>query len=218
MSRRLPLFPLGTVLFPGATLPLRIFEDRYKEMLRHCLDNDRRFGVVLIREGFEVGGDAKPYDVGTVARISQLGAPSRGSLPITVVGEQRFRISKLDHSKSYLAGEVEVLEEDDGSTVDRATLDHAVAEAQRFLSTMLAAQGAWHSAMRIPEDALVLSYFIGILASAAPERSRQRLLAADTTAARLQAGVALLEEETRRYQSSIMRTGPGRDESRFSTN
>ena len=49
MSRELPLFPLGTVLFPGATLPLRIFENRYKEMLRHCLDNDRRFGVVLIR-------------------------------------------------------------------------------------------------------------------------------------------------------------------------
>ena len=218
MSRRLPLFPLGTVLFPGASLPLRIFEDRYKEMLRYCLDNDRRFGVVLIREGVEAGGEATPFEVGTVARISQLGAPSRGSLPITVVGEQRFRIAKLDRSMSYLSGEIEVLEEDDGSSVDKAILDQAVSEAQRFLSTMLAAQGAWHSAMRIPEDALVLSYFIGILASSAPERSRQRLLAADDTAARLQAGIALLEEETRRYEASIMRAGPGRDESRFSTN
>ena len=218
MSRRLPLFPLGTVLFPGATMPLRIFEDRYKEMLRHCLDNDRRFGVVLIREGVEAGGEATPFDVGTVARINQLGAPSRGSLPITVVGEQRFRISKLDRSKSYLMGEIDVLKEDDGSAVDKGILKHAASEAQRFLSTMLAAQGAWHSAMRIPDDALVLSYFIGILARSAPERSRQRLLAADTTEARLQAGIALLEEETRRIQALIMRAGPGSDESRFSMN
>ena len=72
--------------------------------------------------------------------------------------------------------------------------------------------------MRIPDDALVLSYFIGILARSAPERSRQRLLAADTTEARLQAGIALLEEETRRIQALIMRAGPGSDESRFSMN
>ena len=121
--------------------------------------------------------------MGTVARITDLGAPSRGSLPISVVGEQRFRILKLDRSMSYLSGEIEVLEEDDGSTVDQDILGQAVSEAQRFLSTMLAAQGAWHSAMRIPNDALVLSYFIGILANSAPERSRQRLLAADDTTA-----------------------------------
>ena len=187
-------------------------------MLKYCLDNDRRFGVVLIREGVEAGGEATPFDVGTVARINQLGAPSRGSLPITVVGEQRFRISKIDRSKSYLMGEIDVLKEDDGSAVDKAILGQAASEAQRFLSTMLAAQGAWYSAMRIPDDALVLSYFIGILASSAPERSRQRLLAADSTEARLQAGIALLEEETRRIQALIMRAGPGSDESRFSMN
>jgi hypothetical protein len=102
--------------------------------------------------------------------------------------------------------------------VDKAVLGQANSEAQRFLSTMLAARGAWHSAMRIPSDALVLSYFIGILASSAPERSRQRLLAADTTTARLKAGIALLDEETKRVQASIMRAGPGSDESRFSMN
>ena len=119
-------------------------------MLKYCLDNDRRFGVVLIREGVEAGGEATPFDVGTIARINQLGAPSRGSLPMTVVGEQRFRISKLDRSKSYLMGEIEVLKEDDGSAVDKAVLGQANSEAQRFLSTMLAAQGAWHSACAYP--------------------------------------------------------------------
>ena len=57
MRETLPIFPLNTVLFPGAPLPLRIFEPRYREMLKRCLDGGRRFGVVLIKSGPEVGGD-----------------------------------------------------------------------------------------------------------------------------------------------------------------
>ena len=55
MSETIPLFPLGTVLYPGLLLPLHIFEDRYRALTRHCLDNGAPFGVVLIREGREVG-------------------------------------------------------------------------------------------------------------------------------------------------------------------
>ncbi|MCH8222137.1 MAG: LON peptidase substrate-binding domain-containing protein [Chloroflexi bacterium] len=72
MSETLPIFPLNTVLFPGAPLPLRIFEPRYREMLKRCLDGDRRFGVALIKSGPEVGGPAEPHDVGTVARIERV--------------------------------------------------------------------------------------------------------------------------------------------------
>ena len=68
-NKPLPLFPLNTVLFPRMTLPLRIFEPRYRQMLADCLDGDPIFGVVLIREGKEVGETAMPHDVGTTARI-----------------------------------------------------------------------------------------------------------------------------------------------------
>ncbi len=68
-NRILPLFPLSAVLFPDAAIPLRIFEDRYKLMLQRCLESDSEFGVVLIKSGFEVGGPAETYSVGTVARI-----------------------------------------------------------------------------------------------------------------------------------------------------
>ena len=218
MFRWLPLFPLSSVLFPGASMPLQIFEPRYKEMLRGCLEEDRRFGVVLIREGVEVGGDAVPYSVGAVARISQLGTPSRGVMPLTVVGEQRFRILELDRSKSYLSAQVEILTEDKGEPVEAHVLREADAGAKRFVSTVLASRGAWSSQLRIPDDPLVLSYFIGILATSAPERARQRLLEAASTSERLIAGAAMLEEETERLKNSIMRSGPGLEESLFSSN
>ena len=61
---RLPLFPLNVVMFPNTSIPLQIFEDRYKQMLRDCLDGDSRFGVTLIKEGAEVGDPATPHPVG----------------------------------------------------------------------------------------------------------------------------------------------------------
>ena len=100
MARYLPLFPLNTVLFPGANLQLRIFEPRYKTMLKECLDADRRFGVVLIKSGVEAGGPAEPHPVGTVARIESIGAPTRSGLPLDLVGERRFRVLSLDRSKA----------------------------------------------------------------------------------------------------------------------
>jgi uncharacterized protein len=85
------LFPLNIVLFPGGPLPLRIFETRYVDMVRSCMRGDQRFGVVLIREGSEVG-PAETYDVGTMAKIVDFHQLSDGFLGLSCVGEQRFRI------------------------------------------------------------------------------------------------------------------------------
>ena len=71
-DRWLPLFPLNLVLFPNASMPLHVFEDRYKLMMQDCLDGDSRFGVVLIKAGSEVGEPAIPHSVGTVAQIAQV--------------------------------------------------------------------------------------------------------------------------------------------------
>jgi Lon protease-like protein len=85
------LFPLNIVLFPGGPLPLRIFETRYVDMVRSCMRADQRFGVVLIREGSEVG-PAETVDVGTMARIADFHQLSDGFLGLSCIGEQRFRI------------------------------------------------------------------------------------------------------------------------------
>ncbi|HVL39075.1 MAG TPA: LON peptidase substrate-binding domain-containing protein, partial [Fimbriimonadaceae bacterium] len=68
----MPLFPLNTVLFPYATVQLHVFEDRYRDLVRNCIEFDRPFGIVLIRNGDEVGGQAEPYMVGTAVRIVQV--------------------------------------------------------------------------------------------------------------------------------------------------
>ena len=109
----LPLFPLNTVLFPGALLPLHIFEPRYRMMIRQCLDQESRFGIVLIQKGEEVADVAEPYEVGTAARIVQVQHHADERMNIWVIGEERFRIWDYTVSKNdYLIGFVSPLMEE----------------------------------------------------------------------------------------------------------
>src|SRR5215469_10299442 len=87
-----PLFPLNTVLFPGGPLPLRIFEPRYLDMVRHCMRERCPFGVVLIRAGAEVGAIADTAEIGTTARIVDFNPMPDGLLGISCIGEQKFRV------------------------------------------------------------------------------------------------------------------------------
>ncbi len=86
------MFPLSSVLFPNALLPLRVFEPRYLTMVDRCLKDDRRFGVVLIERGPEVGGGDQRFGVGTAARILQVGELDGGHLLVLAVGEERIRV------------------------------------------------------------------------------------------------------------------------------
>ena len=88
----LALFPLGTVLFPGGPLRLRIFEPRYLDMVRRCLKESHTFGVVLILEGEEAGAAASVAATGTDARVVDFDALPDGLLGIDCLGEQRFRV------------------------------------------------------------------------------------------------------------------------------
>lgn len=109
----IPLFPLGTVLFPGGPLPLRIFETRYIDLVRRCLRDGSGFGVVLIREGVEAGGPALTFDVGTYARIVDFSQQPDGLLGIRAAGERRFRILARRRERDGLnVAEVEWLPEE----------------------------------------------------------------------------------------------------------
>jgi len=104
------LFPLGTVLFPGGRLPLRIFEQRYLDMTKACIRDNLPFGVCLIREGREVGTPAVPEPVGCLATIEQWDMPHTGMFHLQARGGERFRI--LDTSvaaNGLLSGDVELL-------------------------------------------------------------------------------------------------------------
>jgi len=101
----LPLFPLGTVLFPGGPLPLRVFEPRYLDMISRCLKAGTEFGVVLIRSGADTG-EVRVAEVGTMARVSDWYMGSDGILGITALGTERFRIHAMDRQSDglYLGG------------------------------------------------------------------------------------------------------------------
>jgi Lon protease-like protein len=109
----LPLFPLGTVLFPGGLLPLRLFEQRYLEMAKVCLRDSSPFGVCLIREGAEVGAPALPESVGCLARIVKWDMQQLGLLQIVAQGAERFRIIERRLQADGLArASVELLPEE----------------------------------------------------------------------------------------------------------
>jgi Lon protease-like protein len=106
--RTIPIFPLGVVLFPGAMLPLRIFEARYMDMAKACLKEASHFGVCLIREGQEVGAPAVPEEVGCEARIAECDMEELGILKVKAEGLARFRILSREVGKQGLiVGEVE---------------------------------------------------------------------------------------------------------------
>lgn len=90
----IPIFPLGTVLFPGGRLPLRVFETRYMDMVRNCMRNGTPFGICRITAGNEVGKPADHESVGCLARISDWDMKDIGVLRITVIGSERFKVQQ----------------------------------------------------------------------------------------------------------------------------
>jgi Lon protease-like protein len=122
MSELLPLFPLGTVLFPGMVLPLRVFEERYRQMVADLLakpEAAREFGVVAIRKGREVATDSAPdsdsapelHEIGCVARLRESTRHPDGRFDLVTIGTRRFRLLRTDDSLPYYQGEVEELPE-----------------------------------------------------------------------------------------------------------
>lgn len=112
------LFPLHTVLFPGGLLPLRIFEQRYMQMVSACLRESTPFGVCLIREGKEVGAPAVPHSVGCIARIVEWDMQQLGVLNIVARGERRFRILERRVQPDGLArADIDLLPEESGDKV-----------------------------------------------------------------------------------------------------
>ncbi|HVM00272.1 MAG TPA: LON peptidase substrate-binding domain-containing protein [Egibacteraceae bacterium] len=192
----LPLFPLHVVLFPGRPLPLHVFEPRYRTMLEDCLAADRRFGVVAIQAGKEVGGCAEIFEVGTVAQIESVTPLADGRSDILTRGVQRFRVQELVPGTPYLKARVELLAEGCAAASDRAR----AAQLRDLLVPYLAGLGAPDELLgRLPSDPDELAY----LAAAALQTEvpdQQRLLELDSTGTRLAATLAMLRRE-----ASLMR-------------
>lgn len=171
----LRLFPLQTVLFPGMRLPLHIFEERYKVLVRECIEEDAPFGVLLIREGAEVGGPAVPHAVGATARIAQVEYVDDGRINIFTTGERRFRIIRLDTSRPYLSGDVELVEQSPAGDEARALLDRARDVFNDYFRTYLALGDQWTRGVDLPADPGEAADYIAARTDCAAEIKQQWL-------------------------------------------
>jgi len=188
----LPLFPLHTVLFPGMMLPLQVFEERYKRMIGACLDDDRRFGVVLIRSGEEVGGGAEPHDVGTIARITGVGRLEEGRMNLLTVGEERFRIVRLNQQEPFLVGEVDRVRDVHEHFFElEEPADRVAALFAEYYRLTTLMRGGWQRAINLPRDADRLAYLVAAQLQA-PAAVKQNLLEMMSLRKRLEREVDLL--------------------------
>ncbi len=196
-ERDLPLFPLNVVLFPRMALPLLVFEPRYREMIARCLQEEIGFGVVLIKEGEEVGGPADPYRIGSVARILDVKRFPDGRMNLVTMGVVRFRILQTHDKHPYLSGDIERWEDEMGDTSVLPRVTHVA--HQIFIEYMadlmeLAKAESGPKQLVAPHDPQVLSYTIAANLQISNEE-KQTLLEMDTVEARLRHEITLLERE-----------------------
>ena len=203
MEHRLPLFPLNTVLFPNGTMPLHVFEERYRLMVRVCLEGDSTFGIVLIKSGSEVGEPAEPHPVGTAARIEDVNRMDDGRMLLVVKGVERFAIQRIVRQQPYIEADVRLLgaEPDDGP-VAADVLDAVRAAVTRHVRLAMGLRGGWVREVKTPDDAEALSYFVGGLLQSDAD-VKQSLLEEPSTARRLRRELALLGEEEEKLKALV---------------
>jgi Lon protease-like protein len=206
-ERVLPLFPLEqAVLFPGMSLPLHIFEERYKVMIGACQVTDQLFGVLLIRSGSEVGAPALPERVGCTARMVRVDRMPDGRMAILTIGETRFRMLGPARvmPEGYLVGDVRLLSDEAAGPVAPDLVTGVRAEFGMYQAAALKMSGSRAAATppELPADPLRLSYQIASSLHVHP-RERQQLLEIDDVADRLQQELSLLKRENRPAPGTI---------------
>jgi uncharacterized protein len=226
MSEMLPLFPLSTVLFPGMRLPLHIFEERYQTLIADLLagPEPRRFGVIAIRAGREVGADgvAALHEVGCVAVVRQAAPTADGKYDLLTVGTDRFRRVDVDRSRPYLRGQIELLPDDDAVEPGAAeaaagTVRQVQAGFRAYLNALADQGGGVISIADLPDEPALLSYVIGAaMIIDLPER--QSLLAAPDAMARLRLERSLLVREIAMLRATTSRPAPDYAHEQFSPN
>ncbi|MET7474533.1 LON peptidase substrate-binding domain-containing protein [Streptomyces sp. NPDC005648] len=220
---RLPLFPLNSVLFPGLVLPLNVFEERYRAMMRDLLktpeEEPRRFAVVAIRDGHEVAPSAPGmpdptavpergpaagfgtdplksfHGVGCVADAATIREREDGTYEVLATGTTRVRVVSLDASGPYLTAELEELPEERGD--EAGALAEGVLRAFRQYQKRLAGarERSLSTGADLPDEPAVVSYLVAA-AMMLDTPTKQRLLQAPDTASRLRDELKLLRSET----------------------
>ena len=200
MADTLPMFPLNTVLFPGVSVPLHVFEDRYRAMVHHLLrvedPTDRVFGSVAIREGYEVGehGAQSLYRVGCRVRMTDVQSNTDGTFDLVAVGLDRIELDRLDASGPFPVGHV-APRPDATPPVAPEVVEQARAVFAAYRVALSEIRGDPYPAP-LPDDPTYLSWTLAAVAPL-PMPDRQELLEAEDAGLRLGLLTGLLRAELR---------------------
>jgi len=217
-----PIFPVNTVLFPQARMPLYIYEPRYREMIERCVDDDLAFGVMLIKDGAEVGATATPHSIGTVARIVEVARAADGTMNIGIMGITRFKLLESSTARAYLTGKIQVMPDEN---VDLGKIEftarrteHAFKEYVKKIKSISEMEEAdSDDGFELPKDPVHLSYLIAAnLPISNPDR--QSLLEAKTLKDRMQREIMFLERELSLLKLVTENSDRIRDQGSFSLN
>lgn len=196
------MFPLNTVLFPGVSVPLHVFEDRYRALVHELLriedPAERLFGSVAIREGYEVGerGGQSLHRVGCVLQLTDVEANPDGTFDIVAVGRGRMRLDAIDASGPFLAGTIALIDEEDETPVDAAVAAVALETFERYRERLSEVHGEPVLEGDMPHDPTYLSWSLAATALLTL-KDRQALLEADDAALRLTMVTGMLRGELR---------------------
>ncbi len=200
LEETLPLFPLSTVLFPGAPLPLQVFEERYRVLVKELLElpaAERRFGVVAIQAGSEAGMKLpQMFPVGCAAQVQRIDPLPDGRSSLVSVGGRRFRLLEVDsESRPYLRGRVRWHGEPEGEPgIAEALAPRVRGALLDYVQVLADLTGRRVESQALPGDPTELSY-LAAGALLLPLRERQALLELGDTAARLRTEISLLRRE-----------------------
>lgn len=188
------MFPLGSVLFPTMVLPLHVFEPRYRELTRACLDGDREFGVVLIERGSEVGGGDVRFDVGTVARIVDEAELEDGRWVLATVGTRRIRVDAWLPDAPYPRADISDWEDPPASPHLQEASEPLIPLLRRVLAlTAEVGEPAAPATVELSDDPVLAGYQAAAVAPLGPS-DKQRLLAAPSPEERLGLCLQLLAD------------------------
>jgi Lon protease-like protein len=216
----LPLFPLNTVLFPGMPLSLHIFEDRYKLMIGHCVNERQPFGVLLLKTGSaeeRPGQVTEPCLVGCSAAITEFQPLAHGRMNIIAVGRERFTVRAFHYDQPYLTADIEHQPFEPAGGYDP---DSAVRLLRRWLERYLTRIGRFEQMpvdmAALPEDPLQLA-FLGATLLSTPVEDKQKVLEAESEFEAIRQAARLLRREIT-LLDVLARPFPGGNDSVFSAN
>ncbi len=193
----LPLFPLNSVLFPGMTNSLYIFEERYQLMINTCLQKQQPFGWVLIEEGQEALGPlARPFRVGCTAQIVRVQPLEQGTMNILIIGQERFEIAALNDDLPYLVGSVQLSPVAHSSPDRLRRLDGYLRPlVERYLMVLANSENIDFDPLQLPVDPVALAWLAAAIVQQLSNPEKQALLSVPSAARLLREIYAIYHRE-----------------------